>query len=101
MLKQYLLAVGLLMLGLSSAATLAEPSANKDLPEPSANKDLRGEQTRQWLELQKNGDAASSIPQNLSGPASANVYERYLNSFTHPIPEYFSESDSNPFNSSR
>lgn len=71
------------------------------LAEPAKNNSASGEQTRQWLELQKNGHLASPNQQTLPGPAAARVYERYLNSFTHPIPEYFSEVEANPFNSSR
>lgn len=71
------------------------------LAEPSQNDSKSGEQTRQWLELQKNGHVASPNQQTLPGPAAARVYERYLNSFTHPIPEYFSEKEANPFNNSR
>lgn len=58
------------------------------------------EKTRQWLDLQKNGQQASSHKQTLSGPAAARVYQRYLDSFSHPIPEYYSEVESNPFSNS-
>lgn len=71
------------------------------LAEPGQNNTKSAEQTRQWLDLQKSGHAASSNQQILPGPAAAHVYERYLNSFTHPIPEYFSEVEANPFNNSR
>lgn len=90
--KLYALPISLLFLALSSFAVMADPV--QPLPK-------QGEQTRQWLELQKNGHAASPNKQTLPGPAAAQIYQRYLNSFTHPIPEYFSEVESNPFSSSR
>lgn len=42
-----------------------------------------------WLELQSSGEAASSQPQPLSGPAMNRVQERFLKSFSHPMPPYF------------
>lgn len=91
--KLYITPIGLLLLALSSfTAVMADPSQ----PQPK-----QGEQTRQWLEMQKNGQAASSQNQTLPGPAAAQIYQRYLNSFSHPIPEYFSEIEANPFSNSR
>lgn len=52
-----------------------------------------GEQTRHWLEWQSSGHAASSEPQTVSGDVAAKTYQRYLDSFTYPIPEYFSGDD--------
>lgn len=90
--KIHSLFLGVIFFAVSSFAVVAEPA--QPLPK-------QGEQTRQWLELQKNGHAASPHQQTLPGPAAAQIYERYLNSFSHPIPEYFSEVEANPFNSSR
>lgn len=42
-----------------------------------------------WLELQSSGSAASSKAQPLSGPAMNRVQERYLKSFSYPMPPYF------------
>lgn len=89
--NKHIVPVGFLFLALSSFAVMADPA------KPLAK---QGEQTRQWLELQKNGQAASTHHQTLPGPAAAQIYQRYLNSFTHPIPEYFSEVESNPFSNS-
>lgn len=52
-----------------------------------------GDQTRQWLALQREGHAASQQPQPLSGPVAAKIYQRYEDSFSHPIPEFFSGDD--------
>lgn len=52
-----------------------------------------GEQTRDWLSLQREGKAASTQPQPVSGAVAAKVYQRYEDSFSHPIPEYFTGDD--------
>lgn len=52
-----------------------------------------GPDTRQWLELQRSGKAAGPA-QRLSGPAQARIYQRYLEAFTHPIPEFYEERES-------
>lgn len=48
-----------------------------------------GAGTRGWLELQVSGSAASTTARPLPGEAASHVYERYSNSFKHPIPETF------------
>lgn len=48
-----------------------------------------GEDTRRWLELQRSGIAASSTRQTVSGPVAHEIHKRYVESFTHTIPEYF------------
>lgn len=48
-----------------------------------------GAGTRNWLELQVSGSAASTTARPLPGDAASHVYERYSNSFKHPIPEKF------------
>lgn len=45
--------------------------------------------TRSWLDIQRAGVQAAPLPQ-MSGPVAGRVYQRYLESFEHPIPEYFS-----------
>ena len=52
----------------------------------------RSSPTAQLLELQRSGRLASRQEQRLPGPAQSKIYERYINSFGHPIPEtYISE----------
>ncbi|MAY36797.1 MAG: hypothetical protein CMN84_11925 [Spongiibacteraceae bacterium] len=57
---------------------------------------LKGQQatpTAQLLELQRSGKIASRNEQQLPGKAQSKIYERYINSFGHPIPEtYINES---------
>jgi hypothetical protein len=49
-----------------------------------------GAETRAWLELQRNGNASNATPRPMPGEVADKVYERYLNSFAHPIPDSFS-----------
>lgn len=51
-----------------------------------------GTQTREWMELQRSGKAAGPS-QRLSGAAESRVYARYLENFTHPIPEFYKERE--------
>ena len=44
---------------------------------------------KDWLELQSSGQAASAQAQPLSGPVMERVQERYLKSFSHPVPPFF------------
>lgn len=55
-----------------------------------------GEQTRKWLEVQRTGAQASTHKQTLSGDVAASIYQRYMDSFKYPVPEYFTgkEADS-------
>jgi len=48
-----------------------------------------GEDTRRWLKLQSSGIAASTSRQTISGPVADAIYRRYLDSFKHPIPEFY------------
>ncbi|HUP92225.1 MAG TPA: DUF3613 domain-containing protein [Solimonas sp.] len=49
----------------------------------------QGDETKVWLELQRSGVAGTQAPQTMSGEVADQVYERYLKSFAHPIPENF------------
>lgn len=62
---------------------------------------VTGQQTNQWLELQRSGDQASTQRQPLSGPIADRVYQRYSDSFSHPIPEYYTADDSGQISSGR
>ncbi|MGM0449423.1 MAG: DUF3613 domain-containing protein [Pseudomonadota bacterium] len=42
----------------------------------------------QWLDQQRSGESAGSRP-TLGGPELQRIYDRYLESFTHPIPDQF------------
>ncbi len=50
-----------------------------------------GSQTRQWLDMQREGSQASQQAQTLPGPVMDQVYQRYIKSFGHPIPDLYEE----------
>lgn len=52
-----------------------------------------GGTTRRLLEQQRAGHHASSQDQWLSGDVQREVYRRYVNSFSHSIPETFIDDD--------
>jgi len=72
-----------------AAAPAAEPVA---VSAPVAGQGF-GSQTRFWLETQASGAYAVTDDRPMPGEVATLVYQRYLNSFTHPIPERY-ESDS-------
>lgn len=80
--KRASVAVAVLMAAM--AAQAAEPAEQAGSETP-AQESL----TRDWLELQRSGTAASEQPQPLSGAAMDKVHERYVKSFGHPQPEHF------------
>lgn len=48
-----------------------------------------GSQTRYWLATQASGASSVPDPRPMPGEVASLVYQRYLNSFTHPIPERY------------
>nr|WP_281388629.1 DUF3613 domain-containing protein [Litorivivens lipolytica] len=62
-----------------------------DEPDPTQAL-LKGQQatpTGQLLQLQRSGKLASRKEQQLPGKAQTKIYDRYINSFGHPIPETY------------
>jgi hypothetical protein len=53
-----------------------------------AESQVRGKETRGWLAYQK-APPNQTPARGLSGEAGDRVYQRYLQSFTRPIPERF------------
>lgn len=91
---------GLIMLAPVLAVALAAGTVHAEGTETDtaassspAPAQVLGESTRGWTTLQTSGSAASSEARPLPGDVAKNVYERYANSFKHPIPEKF-ERDS-------
>jgi hypothetical protein len=72
-----------LLIGLALAAPLAALAADPLSPR-------LGGSTRAWLELQRSGNASLATPRPMPGEVADKVYERYVNSFAHAIPETFS-----------
>jgi hypothetical protein len=52
-----------------------------------------GKPTRDALELQRSGRAASDTERPLSGAVADRVQQRYADSFSHPIPKSFKDED--------
>lgn len=48
-----------------------------------------GDETKALLELQRSGQAASATPRPMTGEVADKTYQRYVESFAHPIPENF------------
>src|SRR5882757_1500598 len=60
---------------------------------PAGSGDGFGSQTRLWLSTQASGTNSVTEERPMPGEVATLVYQRYLQSFTHPIPERFT-SDS-------
>lgn len=75
------------------AAAPADAAAAAPAPvaAPVAGQGL-GSQTRFWLATQASGVSSVTEERPMPGEAATLVYQRYLTSFTHPIPERY-ESD--------
>jgi hypothetical protein len=60
------------------------------IPVHAADPPAVGTQTRAWTKLQAGGAAAEKgPPRGTPGEVADRVYQRYLQSFTHPVPEQF------------
>jgi hypothetical protein len=52
-----------------------------------------GQQTREALELQRSGQSASTTERPASGEVADRTHRRYVDSFSHPIPESFQDEE--------
>jgi len=75
-----------LMIGLLASLAPAACAEEKARMDSDAEKTQQQSPVKSWLELQSSGKAASPQAQPLSGPAMDRVHERYLKSFSHPVP---------------
>jgi len=73
----------------SVLALSAALSAQAQDPEASAPPAPLGAGTQAWLDLQVGGTAASAVERPLPGDVASRTYDRYANSFAHPIPPKF------------
>lgn len=71
------------------APATAAPTAIS--PEPAALVIEAPTQTHLWLKLQSSG-AIAGTRYKTNGQTATQIYQRYLKSFTHPIPEHFKQS---------
>lgn len=70
------------------AQTESETPAGRPLmfpPPPPV--EPNGQDTHRWLDSQASRKQASTTRQTLSGPVMEKVHERYVNSFTNPVPQ--------------
>ena len=49
--------------------------------------------TERWLQLQINGQAKSAVTQTATPAERERSLQRWLDSYTHPIPEYYKQSE--------
>lgn len=66
----------------STPVALAEVARESPLPKLGAD-------TRTWLNLQKSASAQVPDLRPVPGEVAEQVYQRYVDSFKHPIPETF------------
>jgi len=52
-----------------------------------------GKQTREALQLQRSGQSASATERPMSGEVAERTHRRYVESFSHPIPESFKDEE--------
>lgn len=52
-----------------------------------------GQATQRLLEWQRSGRGASSHRQELAGPVQSAIWQRYVESFEHEIPERYIDTD--------
>ncbi|MDF3932649.1 DUF3613 domain-containing protein [Pseudomonas citronellolis] len=78
---------GMILGGLLLAAPLYLPAAEAPRPQPGTSAYDQWE-VDNWLQLQRSGQVASANRQSATPAERERAYQRYLNSYTHPIPEY-------------
>lgn len=65
------------------------PSGQGAMPTVDHRRADVGARTERLFELQRSGRIASRHRQSLSGEVQSRIYDRYLQSFTHAIPEQY------------
>lgn len=84
------------VIALSALATMfvSVHAADTQTTGPALNAPAKvGEGSRDWLDLQRNGEQASPTEQRLPPAIQDRVYQRYLDNFEYPIPENFYSRD--------
>jgi|GEM_PF-1813122 len=77
-------AVGAILLGSSYASLVLAADSGEAVPGAAF-----GSQTEAWLSMQLNPAYTANDPRPIPGEVANKTYVRYLNSFSHPIPEQF------------
>ncbi len=78
--------LSMLLLSCLPAAAQAQPPA-PIAPAPA------GDDVRNWIDLQTRTAASPAPPRPMSGEVADQVFQRYLKSFSHPIPDQFQRQD--------
>lgn len=72
----------------TTPSAVIAPTANTELLATTPYRSQIGDTTRALLRMQADGsNAGNALP--MLGETASRSYQRYLNSFDHPIPEYF------------
>jgi hypothetical protein len=72
----------------TTPSAVIAPIANTELLATTPHRSQIGDTTRALLRMQADGsNAGNALP--MLGETASRSYQRYLNSFDHPIPEYF------------
>ncbi|MEH6368055.1 MULTISPECIES: DUF3613 domain-containing protein [Pseudomonas] len=80
----------ILMAVIISSACLAAGAAETVQPPPREQRQVAS-QAESWLAIQRDGVAASSHKQVLTSAERERSYQRWLDSYQHPIPEFFEQ----------
>ena len=51
------------------------------------------QETENWLQLQVSGKVKSPVPQTATAAERERSLQRWLDSYTHPIPEYYKQKE--------
>jgi hypothetical protein len=81
-----MMALSLPLTALAQTSTQTDSNASASAPAPTEG---FGSQTRLWLSTQVSGTNSVTEQRPMPGEVATQVYQRYLNSFTHPIPEHY------------
>lgn len=93
-LRQLVLIAGTSFISVGAIAqTESSNSAENVQPQIKEEKKETGDIARNLLELQRSGAVASSNRQYISGAEMQRIYQRYLETFEHKVPEYFIKTD--------
>jgi hypothetical protein len=85
--KKLLIVLALAVPALQAQAQEPEPAA-AEAAAATAAPAVHGDESRAWLDLQASGNAASPTPASMPGEVADRVYQRYMKSFEHAIPEH-------------
>ncbi|MBZ5487046.1 DUF3613 domain-containing protein [Halomonas aquamarina] len=92
--------IGLMALGALLAGGMAGCAQPAGQPGEAAQSRMLGKGSTSadaWLQVQREGSQASPHEQRLSAAEQERASQRWLDSFTHPIPDFFKREDADSF----